>query len=80
MPFGLTNTPTTFHHLIATVLAGLVRNICYVYLDDILIIKEPLINTCMENIARVLDQLHEAGLKLKPRKCHFIETSSVSGT
>lgn len=26
----------------------------------------------LENIARVLDRLHEAGLKLKPSKCHFL--------
>ena len=26
----------------------------------------------LENITRVLSQLHEAGLKLKPSKCHFL--------
>ena len=34
MPFGLTNAPATFQRLMETVLAGLVRNICYLYLDD----------------------------------------------
>lgn len=32
MPFGLTNAPATFQHLMETVLAGLVRNMCYVCL------------------------------------------------
>ena len=71
MPFGLTNAPATFQRLMETVLAGLVRNICYVYLDDILIIGKTF-EEHLENIARVLDQLHEAGLKLKPSKCHFL--------
>ena len=35
MPFGLTNAPATLQHLMETVLAGLVRKICFVYLDDI---------------------------------------------
>ena len=44
---------------------------CYVYLDDILIIGETF-EEHLENIARVLNQLHEVGLKLKPSKCHFL--------
>ena len=54
-----------------TVLAGLVRKICYVYLDDILIVGRTL-EEHLENIARVLDGLQEAGLKLKTSKCHFL--------
>ena len=73
MPFGLINGPATFQYLMETVLAGLVRNIaiCYVYLDNILIIEKTF-EEHLENIARVLSQLHEAGLKLKPSKCHFL--------
>ena len=71
MPFGLSNAPATFQRLMETVLAGLVRNICYVYLDDILIIGKTF-EEHLKNIARVLDRLQEAGLKLKPSKCHFL--------
>ena len=41
------------------------------YLDNILIIEKTF-EEHLENIARVLSQLHEAGLKLKPSKCHFL--------
>ena len=70
MPFGLTNVPATFQRLMETVLAGLIRKICFVYLDDILIIGKTF-EDHLENVARVLDRLQEAGLKLKPSKCNF---------
>ena len=69
--FGLRNVPATFQHLMETVLTILVRKICYVYLDDILIVGRTL-EEHLENIARVLDRLQEEGLKLKPSKWHFL--------
>ena len=65
MPFGLTNAPATFQHFMETVL---VRKICFVYLDDILIIGKTF-EDHLEYVARVLDQLQEAGLK---SKCNFL--------
>ena len=38
MPFGLCNAPATFQRLMETILAGLARERCIVYLDDILVI------------------------------------------
>ena len=68
MPFGFTNAPATFQRLMETVLAGLVRKICFVYLDNILIIGK-IFEDHLENVARVLDRLQEAGLK---SKCNFL--------
>ena len=44
------------------------------YLDDVLVFGKTLCehNT---NLQRVLDRITEAGLKLKPRKCHFAQTA-----
>ena len=50
MPFGLCNVPATFQRLMETVLAGLAREKCIVYLDDILVIggsfEEHMKNLC----------------------------------
>ena len=72
MPFGLANAPATFQRLMENVLAGLAREGCLVYLDDILVIGKTL-EEHNENLRMVLDRLKEAGLRLKPPKCHFAQ-------
>ena len=37
MPFGLTNTPATFQHLMESCLGELHLNWCIIYLDDIIV-------------------------------------------
>lgn len=37
MPFGLCNTPATYQRLVEGVLAGLAREKCLIYLDDVLV-------------------------------------------
>ena len=69
MPFGLCNAPATFQRLMETVLAGLARNACMVYLDDILVLGATL-EEHLQNLAQVFDRLRKAGLQLKPTKCH----------
>ena len=70
MPFGLKNAPATFQRLMETVLAGLIRNVCLDYLDDIIITGRSFAEH-LENLRKVLMRLREAGLRLKPSKCHF---------
>ena len=70
MPFGLVNAPATFQRLMEVVLAGLARKVCVVYLDDILVFGRTLTEH-NANLGRVLERIRMAGLRLKPRKCHF---------
>ena len=68
LPFGLSNAPLTFVRLMHNVL-GNMKNI-YCYLDDILVFS----NTVKEHLdilEQVLSKLHEAGLKVKLKKCFF---------
>ena len=52
------------------VLAGLVRDQCIVYLDDILVIGTTF-QEHLESLRKVFERLHQAGLRLKPTKCHL---------
>ena len=70
MPFGLCNAPSTFERLMDTVMRGLQWDECLVYLDDI-IIPGATIPQSIERLTHVLLRLKDAGLKLKPSKCHM---------
>lgn len=70
MPFGLCNAPATFQRLMEAVLVGLAREKCIVYLDDILVMGKTF-EEHLDNLGQVLSRLRQAGLRLKPRKCHL---------
>ena len=70
MPFGLCNAPATFQRLMETVLAGLAREKCIVYLDDILVIGR-CYEEHLENLGEVFERMRQFGLRLKPSKCHL---------
>ena len=70
MSFGLTNTPATFQHLMECILAGLTPMQCLIYLDDIIVFGT-IFEDHLWQLECVLSKLAEAGLRLKPSKCHF---------
>ena len=74
MPFGLTNAPGVFQRLMQQVLVGLNPasgpDFVSVYLDDILVFSRSL-QDHLTHLRVVIRKLVEAGLKLKPSKCHF---------
>ena len=74
MPFGLVNAPATLQRLMEIVLSGLAREVCPVYLDDVLVFGRTL-EEHNRNLRKVLERIREAGLKLKPKKCLFTQRS-----
>ena len=73
MPFGLTNSPTTFQRLMESCLGDLHLNWCIIYLDDVIVFSK----TPKDHIERLRGVFHKpflAGLKLKPRKCEFFKS------
>ena len=78
MPFWLTNAPAIFQRLMQRVLSNLNPDegvpFVEVYIDDVLIFSRTL-EEHIEHIQMVLECLLEAGLKLKPGKCHFVRKS-----
>ena len=70
MPFGLTNAPAMSQRLMECVLSVLVGEQCLIYLDDIIVFS----STFKDHLVRlsgVFQALNDAGLQLKPSKCHF---------
>ena len=70
--FGLCNAPATFARLMDKVLAGVPRQQCLVYLDDILV-HGGTFEAALGSLRLVLERIRAAGLKLHPEKCHFMQ-------
>jgi hypothetical protein len=72
---GLSNACATFQRLMDEVLRDLIRSICFVYLDDVIVFSEDE-NDHLKNVQCVVDRLKEANLKvilLKMVHCHLIQ-------
>ena len=74
MPMGMTNSPTVFQRLMEIALRGLQWHICLIYLDDVLVFGSTF-EQHMQRVEEVLSRIKEAGLKLKPDKCHLLQTN-----
>ena len=74
MPFGLCNAPATFQRLMEHVLTGLHWVTCLVYLDDIIIFSHN-VQQHLKQLRDVFVRLKDAGLKVKPAKCHLLQSS-----
>ena len=72
MSFGLCNAPATFARLMDKVLAGVPREQCLVYLDDILAHGKSF-DSALGALRQVLERIRAAGLKLHPDKCRFMQ-------
>lgn len=72
MPFGLKNAPATFQRAMNNILGDCIGKICYVYLDDIIIIGFNLENH-LENVSKVLKRLSDFNLKIQLDKCEFLK-------
>ena len=70
MPMGLVNSTATFQRLMESVMGSLNLQICLLYLDDIIVFSNSF-QSHLDRLDIVLSKLREAGLKLKPSKCHL---------
>ena len=76
MPFGLTNTPSTFMRLMNEVLKKLLGKFVIVYLDDILIFSKTL-DEHLFHIRRVLERIKEDKMLINLKKCIFVKRELV---
>lgn len=75
MPFGLKNAPATFQRAMNSILAEYIGIICFVYLDDIIIIGYNLENH-LDNVSKILKRLSDFNLKVQLDKCEFLKTET----
>ncbi|XP_030847917.1 uncharacterized protein LOC115926774 [Strongylocentrotus purpuratus] len=70
MPQGVKGAPATFQRLMEKCMSGLNMMEVLVYMDDLIIFSKTL-EEMEERLGRVLDRMHEFGLKASPEKCQF---------
>ncbi|MGH0187223.1 UNVERIFIED_CONTAM: hypothetical protein FKN15_023650 [Acipenser sinensis] len=76
MPFGLCNASATFEWLMESVLDGIPRRECVVYLDDLLV-RAPTFSVALSHLWWVLHRIQAAGLRLHPDKCHLFRRQTT---
>ena len=70
LPFGLTNAPATFMHLMQSIFGPYLDEFVIVFLDDILIYSKSK-EEHEQHVRKVLDKLRESKLYAKQNKCEF---------
>ncbi|VDH97462.1 Hypothetical predicted protein [Mytilus galloprovincialis] len=74
LPFGLASGPSLFSELVTEVLQGL-EHFSTAYIDDILIFSETE-EEHLGHIQQVFDRLRQHKLKLKLKKCNFLQNET----
>jgi len=70
-PFGFKGAPATFQRSKTTVLSGIQRTKCLVYLDDVVLGEN--LRTHNETLREVFVRMRQHNLKLQPDKCEIYE-------
>ena len=71
MPFGLKTAPAKFQRMMNNVLCGLTSTRCFVFLDDIVIYANSLVDHDRK-LRDVFRRVRKYNLKLQPDKCEFL--------
>lgn len=70
VPFGLSTISGFFQAMMNNILSGLIGDICFVYVDDIVIMAESP-PQMIHNIRQVFERLRKFHFKLNAQKCKF---------
>jgi len=70
MPFGLRNSPITFSRLMSLIMQGLIGDVAFLYLDDLLIASKNIADHEYK-LKLVFQRLADANLTINVKKCQF---------
>ena len=70
MPFGLKNAGVTYQRMIQTCLANQIGKTVEAYVDDV-VVKTKHVETLVDNLRLMFDNLRTYDIKLNPEKCVF---------
>ncbi|KAH7700597.1 gagpol and env protein precursor, partial [Aphelenchoides avenae] len=76
LPFGLSNAPGGFERAMEKIFEEDLAKTVFIYLDDILIATDTL-EEHLQVVEKVLTNLREYNLRLKPKKCAFLKTETA---
>jgi hypothetical protein len=72
LPYGLSNSPSSFQRLMDVVLKHLKRTDCWVFIDDVILFSDT-IEEHAKRLQHVLERFEKASLQLQPGKCVFAQ-------
>ena len=72
LPFGIASAPAIFQRAMDTILQGIPHTVCYI--DDILVTGDTE-EEHLRNLEEVLRRLQHYGIRVKRRKCSFLQES-----
>lgn len=72
LPMGLKISPSAFSRAMTIAMSGLNYDSCFVYLDDLIVFGNNLINH-NKNLVKIFQRLRDVNLKLNPNKCEFLK-------
>ena len=73
MPMGISTAPATFQRLMHKIFEKEKWHECLIYLDDILVFSRSF-EEHLERLKTIFTRIRESGVKLSPKKCHFIKS------
>lgn len=78
MPFGLVNASATFSRMMNGIMAGLIGDEIYIYLNDIMIMSKDW-SSHLIKLEKVFQRVQNANLTVKMSKCEFAKEATILG-
>ena len=76
MPFGLSNAPATFQRCMMTIFTDMIEQFVEVFMDCLSVFGDSF-DSCLKNLAKVLQKCEETNLVLNREKCHFMVNGGI---